>query len=182
VNLILIRHAESAPSKDINECDWPLSPAGQKQASELISKLAELKINKIISSPYPRAIHTVTPFAEKYCIDITQNHDLRERELSAGMIDNWLEELEKTWIDFDYKLPNGESSNECQARVFQAITNSMIDVGDEVIAISSHGNAISLFLNKVDPKFNFDFWRNLQNPDVFGLKFTNETYEFIGRV
>jgi 2,3-bisphosphoglycerate-dependent phosphoglycerate mutase len=117
--IVLIRHAESQPSKDVPDPQWPLSEKGKVQAQELISKLEELEIEYLVSSPYPRAIDTVKPFADKNQIICDLHQDIRERRLTDGMIENWMEELEKTWLHFNYKLPGGESSAECQERVFQ---------------------------------------------------------------
>src|SRR4051812_35272479 len=113
----LIRHAQSQPNVNVPEPLWPLSAAGREQALHLKSQLLERGIQKIFSSPYPRAIDTVLPLADALGVSIKAQQDLRERKLSEKMIDNWREELRKTWDDFDYHLPGGESNAACQARV-----------------------------------------------------------------
>ena len=62
---ILIRHAESSPSRDLSESDWPLSSLGYRQAKALADELADANISKVVSSPYLRAIDTVRPVAER---------------------------------------------------------------------------------------------------------------------
>ena len=39
----------------------------------------------------------------------------------------------------------------------------------KTIAVCSHGNAIGLFLNSIEPSFGFSNWRDMRNPDVFWI-------------
>ncbi len=57
--IFLLRHAESAPHKDLPEPEWPLSEQGAKQALEICDLLLPLNIDRIFSSPYKRARETV---------------------------------------------------------------------------------------------------------------------------
>ena len=59
--IVLIRHAESSPSRDIPESNWPLSSRGIVQAQELGEALSDIGITAVISSPYRRALDTVRP-------------------------------------------------------------------------------------------------------------------------
>jgi 2,3-bisphosphoglycerate-dependent phosphoglycerate mutase len=98
------------------EDEWALSVTRREQTRALCVKMFDLGVKRIYSSPYSRAVATVRPLAEALGIDIEIRNDLRERRLAMGEIDNWREELEKTWLDFDYSLPTGESSRVCQQR------------------------------------------------------------------
>ena len=95
--------------------------------------------------------------------------DLRERKLSQGMIDNWLDELRKTWNDFDYHLDGGESSAVCQKRVRSCVMGVLQKSKGSKIAMSSHGNAIALLLNSIDPSFRFEQWQVMGNPHVYKI-------------
>src|SRR5690349_3047397 len=79
--LYLVRHAESAPSDDVPEPDWPLSARGVAQASALAPAMRGLGITAIYSSPYLRARHTVAPLAEALGLPVTVRDALRERAL-----------------------------------------------------------------------------------------------------
>jgi len=162
----LVRHAQSQPDKNIPEAQWPLSALGREQAVALKGKLFDAGITKIFSSPYPRAVDTVLPLAEALGLTVETHHDLRERKLAAGS-DNWLEELKKTWDDFDYHLPDGESSAICQARVRLCILEILKQSQGHKIAVGSHGNAIGLLLNSIDPAFRFAQWQAMGNPHVY---------------
>ena len=100
----LIRHAQSQPDKNIPESLWPLSATGIEQTYRLKETLSNAGITKIFSSPYPRAVDTVLPLAKALDLQVETHDDLRERKLTGSMIDNWLDELKKTWDNFDYSL------------------------------------------------------------------------------
>ncbi len=102
-------------------------------------------------------------------LSIETRHDLRERRLAAVDVDNWREELAKTWVDFDYALPGGESSHVCQQRVRACVLGILNENDAARIAICSHGNAIALLLNSVDPSIHFADWAAMGNPHLYHL-------------
>jgi|APSaa5957512622_1039677.scaffolds.fasta_scaffold06404_2 2,3-bisphosphoglycerate-dependent phosphoglycerate mutase len=167
--LFLLRHAESAPSADLPEPEWPLSPTGEEQALSLCDILPTLKIDHIYSSPYPRAVATAAPFAERAGLTVDIAPDLRERKLVEGFVDDWLETLEKSWTDFSFARPNCESSAACQERVDRCIADLVEKHPGETLLLSSHGNAIGLYLNSLDPAYGFAQWRQMRNPDLFRI-------------
>ena len=167
--MILIRHAESSPHRALPESDWPLSPAGHRQAQDLADELAEAHISKLISSPYIRAIDTVKPLSERVGCEIDICDDLKERELCEGFRDDWHELIKKAWTDLSFALPNCESGYDCQNRIRTCLAG--LDARHEgmTIAVCSHGNAIGLFLNSIDPDFGFAQWEAMRMPDVFRI-------------
>jgi broad specificity phosphatase PhoE len=40
----------------------------------------------------------------------------------------------------------------------------------KTLVFSSHGNAIALFLNVLDPKVGFEEWKGLRNPDIIRVE------------
>jgi 2,3-bisphosphoglycerate-dependent phosphoglycerate mutase len=169
VDCFVIRHAESLPDRNVPENEWALSVTGREQARALCAKMFDLGVKRIYSSPYSRAVATVRPLAEALGIDLEIRNDLRERRLAMGEIDNWREELEKTWLDFDYSLPTGESSRVCQQRVQACVLDILRTTDTSRIAICSHGNAIALLLNSLDPSFLFAQWAAMGNPQLYHL-------------
>ena len=67
----------------------------------------------------------------------------------------------------DLKLPGCESARECQERIFSCVERIMLSDSSGTIAACSHGNAIALFINRIEPSFGFEDWRAMQNPHVF---------------
>lgn len=41
---------------------------------------------------------------------------------------------------------------------------------NETLLVSSHGNAISLYLRYLDADFGFMQWKGMQKPDLFGTR------------
>jgi 2,3-bisphosphoglycerate-dependent phosphoglycerate mutase len=167
--ITLIRHASSAPDDNIPDAEWPLSEKGRAQAKVLAAELAPLGIARILSSPYRRAVDTVQPLADRLGLEISLVPDLRERKLTNGLRSDWEDILRRAWADFSFALPGCESGLAAQARVCHVLRDAAINYHGETIAVASHGNAIGLFLNAIDPAFGFDQWRAMKNPEIFHL-------------
>lgn len=170
----LLRHAESTVVPALPESDWPLSEAGVQQAGELPARLAPLGIDHVVSSPFVRAVETVRPFCEAAGIELQTDSDLSERRLSGHWIRDFQEILRQTWADFDFALPGGESSRACQERVVGCISRLATAARGQTLLVSSHGNAIALFLNSLDPAFGWSEWRAMRNPDLFRVVFNGQ--------
>lgn len=166
---VLIRHAESAPSSVLPEPDWPLSEHGVEQAATLAIELSSRAIDRVFSSPYLRAVDTVKPLAENLGRPVEVRTDLRERKLCDGIRSDWMNLLERSWRDFAFSLPGCESSHECQSRVRRCLEEIARENEGMTVAVASHGNAIGLFLNSLDPGFGFEQWREMKNPDIFEI-------------
>lgn len=169
--LYLLRHADSISSPDRPESDWPLTETGRAQAEALVDRLSDCRIDALYSSPYRRAVATVRPLAEARDLPIRTDDRLRELELTDQWLDNHLEALRRVWDDFDLVLPGGESSAECQHRVAEAVGDLRArHEPDERVLVCSHGNAIGLYFNHLDPAFGFEAWSSLRNPDLFAVR------------
>ncbi|MAV24801.1 MAG: hypothetical protein CMQ05_01615 [Gammaproteobacteria bacterium] len=115
-----------------------------------------MNVDSLFASPYPRAIATLSPTAERLGLTIETVPDLRERKLSEGLLTDWRASLQRNWEDFDFALPGGESSRICQTRVVNALNQLVHENEGRTIAAASHGNAIALFLHHLSPSFGFD--------------------------
>lgn len=165
----LLRHAESQFEPHIPEPDWPLSARGSQQAERLTTHLAPLAIDVIYASPYARAVATVTPFADATGLTIERVEELRERKLAPGPVENWREVVQHTWQQFDFAFPHCESSAQCQARMVRTLRHLVQQQAGKVLLVSSHGNAIALYLHTLDSSYGFDNWAAMRNPDVFRI-------------
>ena len=164
VRLYLLRHAQSAPSPEVADSDWPLSERGVAQSRDLVDHLYSLGVTHVRSSPYLRALDTVRPFARAAGLDIDIDPRLRERKLTDGFVDDFQALIERSWRDFDFHLPGCESSRMCQNRVHAAVSECFGP--SRVYLLSSHGNAIGLYLNAIDSAFDYGQWQSLRNPDL----------------
>ncbi|MEZ5594987.1 MAG: histidine phosphatase family protein [Pseudomonadales bacterium] len=179
--LILIRHAESQPSADVAEPDWPLSDKGVVQASDLADQLEDFGIEHIYSSPFPRAIATVHPLATRLGFEPVRLPDLRERKLSDRQLPDWQEHVRRSWQDFDYRAPGGETNRECQARIATCLGRLAGQHPGQTIAACSHGNLIAVFLHTIDPAFGHEQWAEMQNPAVFRLAYSSAGWRWLNR-
>src|SRR5690625_6007216 len=83
--IYFVRHC----SADGQHKDSPLTIEGTRQAQLLSIFLTEndIPIDRIISSPYLRAVESIKPYAEKHGIDIEVDERLHERVLSNEPVD-----------------------------------------------------------------------------------------------
>jgi 8-oxo-dGTP diphosphatase len=65
VALLVIRHASAGSPEEWrgDDRERPLDPRGVKQAKKLVRRLADLPIERILTSPYLRCVQTVEPLA-----------------------------------------------------------------------------------------------------------------------
>ena len=169
-SLYLLRHADSVASRTVPEPDWPLSVQGREQADALVPILQPLSIDRVVTSPYRRAVQTVAPFARQHDVTLHSDERLRERRLTDEWLDDHEAAVRATWQDFEHAHPGGESSAACQRRVVNAIADWTERFPDDTLLVSSHGNAISLYLHHVDPDFGFPDWQAMRKPDLFGIR------------
>ena len=163
----LVRHAQSQPSLEVPDPGWPLSERGHAQAVRLAAVLADLGVEEVHTSPYLRCRDTVAPFIAASAVPVHEHHDLRERRVAPAVIDNFAEVWRRSWEDFTYALPGCESSHATQERVHATVTAICQRTARSVLAVSSHGNALSLFLNRLDARFHIERATTMRNPDIF---------------
>ncbi|WP_079530065.1 histidine phosphatase family protein [Halobacillus hunanensis] len=162
--LILVRHSETEGQHE----DSPLTKLGIRQAQVLAAFLEHsgYEIDRIISSPFLRAIETIKPFAENNAITIEKDERLEERILSRDPLDDWEEVLHDTFKDPELKMAGGESSLEAKERVLSLIDELEAGVEGNVLLVT-HGNLLALLLQKYNREIGFMDWKRLSRPDIF---------------
>jgi len=168
--LLLIRHAQSLPSADVPEADWPLSQTGSKQAERLVAVLAEREIAAVVSSPYKRAIDTVKPFAAHANLSVHVDHDLRERLLSPQWIDDFASAVSTLHADEHARLPGGESAHEARTRFERALASIASRWPGQSIAVATHGAVIAHLLRQDHDDLPPDYHNRISNPHIFEIK------------
>jgi 2,3-bisphosphoglycerate-dependent phosphoglycerate mutase len=173
--LYLVRHAESAPSNDVPEPDWPLSARGVAQAAALVPALRGLGARAIYSSPYRRAVQTVAPLGAALGLTVTAVDALRERSLGRMFPDSELPSVfARCWAEPEFAPPGGESNAGCARRVAGALAELAGRHPGEAIVVASHGNAVTLYLGTIDPSVGIAFWRAMRNPDLFRVVYDGD--------
>jgi 2,3-bisphosphoglycerate-dependent phosphoglycerate mutase len=179
LTVLLIRHAESvAPgTADFDEYTRPLTEKGLRDAERLVESLASTRIDAAYSSPYIRARQTIEPIAKARGLTIETIDDLRERVLKPGDLPDWRVHLQRSWKDFDYALPGGESGRVAQSRVVRVLDDIRGRRARGGIAmLASHGNLIALALNAMMPNIDYTFWESIPMPAVFTLLHDGERW------
>jgi 2,3-bisphosphoglycerate-dependent phosphoglycerate mutase len=164
--LYLIRHAQALPLPEQPEPDWALSPVGENQARALVAVLGALGIRRLYCSPYRRCCATLAPFAREAEIEIALEEGLRERRIAAVWMSDFREVWRRSWADLSYAHEGGESSLVCRARIAAAVEAIVARHPGETIGLGSHGNAIGLFMNQVDPAFGVEEATRLRTPEI----------------
>ncbi|MGD7054329.1 histidine phosphatase family protein [Sutcliffiella horikoshii] len=169
-NIYIVRHcqAQGQPAES------QLTKKGFKQAAELAVLFSNIQINRIISSPFLRAIQSVEPFSKEMNISIELDERLAERTLSSVNLPDWMDKLKATYEDMELKFEDGESSREAMDRIVTVVEEAL-ESDDENIIIVTHGNIMSLLLKNYQESFGYEDWKSLRNPDVFLLKRDGET-------
>ena len=181
--ILLVRHAESVPPASgvgaESERDRPLTDRGLRDANFLAASLADIKPDRVSSSPYRRSIQTVTPFARKHGLEVELIEDLRERLLSPDPLPDWKAQLKRCWEDFDYAPPGGESGNVAQARVLAVLDDLRGKHPSGVLVVGSHGNLISLALAAFRPEVGFAFWQAMPTPAVYRIEYRDGGWHIV---
>ncbi|MFV2046201.1 histidine phosphatase family protein [Metabacillus sp. YM-086] len=166
--IYVVRHCE-AQGQDSNS---KITEKGLIQSKSLSDFFSTTRINRIISSPYIRAIQSVVPISKEKNIKVEIDERLSERILSTRNLPDWLEKLKETYEDLDLKYEGGESSKEAMDRIGQLV-DELFKSETENTLIATHGNLLSLLLKNYDNSFGFHCWKDLTNPDVFLLTYKN---------
>ena len=152
-----------------DEYTRPLTAKGIRDAQQLSDTLASTRIDAAYSSPYLRARQTIEPIARARGLAIETVDDLRERLLSPADLPDWRAHLKRSWEDFDYAPPGGETSRDAQARVVRVLDTIATRHAAGTVILASHGNLIALALNAFMPNVDYAFWESIPMPAVFTL-------------
>jgi 2,3-bisphosphoglycerate-dependent phosphoglycerate mutase len=164
--IFLVRHCQTTGQ----EPDAPLTALGDEQAHALAAFLLPLDIERIVASPYRRAVQSIAPFAQTRGLTIETDARLRERTLSPTPDDVPATFYSRTFTEPELALPGGESSREAGDRA-EAVLNEA-RAGGRTTALISHGNLLALLLDRYRTPLGFDGWRALTNPDVYRIRTT----------
>jgi 2,3-bisphosphoglycerate-dependent phosphoglycerate mutase len=174
--IYLIRHAQSQPHPEVPEADWPLSAVGEEQAKGLVAVLRPLGIRRIYSSPFRRCRDTLAPFAQATGLDLALHAGLRERRIAGQWISDFREVWWRSWADFEFALPGGESSTTCRDRMAAAVGELVARHPGETLALGSHGNAIALFMNYVDATVGMQEASAVRTPEIVKIAQRHGTF------
>lgn len=174
--IYFVRHAESDTSVH-DDFLRPLTSKGNMDSILVTNYLKNKDINYIFSSPYVRAVETVSHLANELDIPIKCINDFKERRMTDEWVDNFESFAEKQWNDFDYKLTDGESLTEVQNRNIAALKDILEEYPMENIVVGSHGTALCTILNYFYPRYGFGDFIKMKGimPWIIRLTFEGNT-------
>lgn len=162
--IYFIRHAQ--PNYD-NHDDYSreLTEKGLQDCKDLVKRFEDIKIDALYSSPYVRAIDTIKPLAENRQKTIHLVKNFRERKIGNHWIKDFNGFVEKQWTDFSFRLSDGESLSQVQARNIQALETLLKEHPEQTLVVGSHGTALSAIINYYQPAFTYSDFQKIK--DVF---------------
>jgi len=167
--IFIVRHCEA----EGQPAEASLTKKGFGQADALADFFKGFEVDRIISSPFLRAIQTIEPLAKEKSIEMTIDERLSERILSGMNLPDWMDKLKETFSDLQLELEGGESSQMAMDRAFSVVKGVLKEEVNTTIIVT-HGNLMALLIKYFDQEFGFEGWRKLTNPDVFLLRYNEE--------
>jgi 2,3-bisphosphoglycerate-dependent phosphoglycerate mutase len=166
--LYLVRHCHTSGQA----ADRPLTAEGEAQALALADFLAPMGIERIVSSPYRRAVGSISPLAARLGLPVETDERLAERVLSTEPMADWEERMRTSYVEVEHTLPGGETTSGALTRGVAAVEALLDHPAESTVAVS-HGNLLSLLLGHygyhAGGLAGYEAWRALTNPDVFEL-------------
>lgn len=167
--LYFVRHAKVVYTED--DHSRALSPQGQADVHKVTEAFKNIPVDIIASSPFVRAVNTIQGISDIKNIPIDLHYDLRERKVAHNFIDDFHTFVDNQWQDFDYHLDGGESLNQVQSRGVKALEKILDTHANKSIVVGTHGTFQAVIMNYYDKKYDLDFWRTIQMPDIYKLEF-----------
>ena len=174
--LYVVRHCEPAGQ----EPSAPLTEQGKGQAKTLCAFLARFDVERIVSSPFVRALESIQPLSAHLGIALEIDPRLVERTLSAVPIPDWWERLRESFQDLDLAIQGGESSRAAMERAGSAMADLLNHTAHRT-AVVTHGNLMALILKTFDDTVGFELWERLTYPDVYSVT-VYETHSAVERI
>lgn len=150
-----IRHAQSDRFHH-DDRTRPLTAEGLSDTHKAADALKNVGIQHVISSPYKRTVQTVQSLSDETGIEIEMCEMLRERNAGVWHGDNFIDFIRQQWEDRNYHAEGGESLSQVQERCITALNEILDRYKGQTIALSTHGTALSVMLDKLYPGFGFE--------------------------
>jgi len=174
-HVYFIRHAEPN-HQNHDDQSRELTHKGLEDRKLVTNFLIDKQIEVAYSSPYKRAIDTISHFAETINLNINLEPILKERTISNNWIEDFQSYAKKQWMDFDFKLIGGESLFQVQMRNISCLNDILKKHQGMNIIIGTHGTALSTIINYYDKSFNYESFLRIKDvmPLIVHAVFKNE--------
>lgn len=169
--IYFVRHAE--PNyKNHHDAERELTEKGLADTPKVTAFLIDKGVNFIYSSPFKRAVDTVKHLSETIQLPIHTIEDFRERKIDSVWIEDFDSFTRQQWADFSYKLSDGESLGQVQARNLAALEKLLEKHPDQTLVVGSHGTALSSLINYFQPQFGLADFQAIKHLFPFVVRLT----------
>ena len=168
-----VRHAESNYNNH-DDLLRELTEKGLKDSKLVTQFLSDKEIDIAFSSPYKRAIDTTRDYAASSGLEIHIENDFRERRVDSAWIEDFASFCKAQWMDFDYKLSDGETLREVQERNIAVLNRLLNHHRNSTIVVGTHGTALSTIINFYDKQFGYNNFEKIKGLMPWIVRFTFE--------
>lgn len=171
----------------------PLSAEGEIRAQKLL-EVPELRgADTAYCSPFARTISTLRYLVEADSLPLFFDERLRELEFGGPRVPpevfadpnapkpSW-DIRARQWDDRDLRHDNGESLNQCCARMTEAIRDIVTANEGKTVLVGSHGAAICAYLSSMMEGIGDHYAFSLPMPALFRLVFDGDSTPRITRL
>jgi broad specificity phosphatase PhoE len=146
--MILIRHGQSEFNVHFSRTgidpgieDPHLTPLGERQVQAALATLAQVRITRIVASPYTRVLQTAAPFARHFGLPVTLSPLVRERYAYSCDVGSPASRLSADWPDHDFaSVPERWWPDETESE--RAILARATDFHQEMAARPDHAETL----------------------------------------
>ena len=156
--IYFVRHAE-ADNTNRDGRNRPLTAKGLADRRLVTEFLQDKKIDAVLSSPFKRAVDTISEYADINSFEIELIEEFREQRSSSDMRkDNphFSQVMIDQWLDTSYTYSDGESIAEVQERNIAALNDVLIRYKDKTVVIGTHATALTTIINNFDKTYGYD--------------------------
>lgn len=155
--VFIVRHCEAMGNKSgtfQGSIDSDITDIGARQLDFLAERFADIKLDKVYSSPLLRAYKTAEAVGRAQGLPIVKYDPLTEIDggdiegMTYADIYTTYPEIEETWTyaPQNFAPPKGESMRDAYERIFKAVFTLAKENKGKTIAIASHGAVIRCLL------------------------------------
>ena len=148
----------------------PLTEKGLQAAQRVTEFFRDIPVQRVVCSPYKRAMDTVGGVAAINGLCVETDNDLRERAVG-----DWVEDFDafaqKQWADLTFMMPGGESLQGTMERNLAALQR-MLRHPAEVTVAGTHGTALCTIIRAHEMGFGYEDFRKIQKVMPWIVKFT----------
>lgn len=136
--IYFVRHCQSDNTVHEDKIR-PLTEKGSRDALRVTEFFRDIAVDGVFSSPYKRAMDTVSGVAQARKLEIRTDEDLRERAV-GGWVEDFDAFAQRQWSDTGFALSGGESLDAVMARG-RAALQRLLDAPGRTLVVGTHGTA-----------------------------------------